>query len=345
VPSLPVRAKTLRLVALVALSALAQWARAHRTSAPQAAPPATVGPSGMLTSSSQSSPLQTTAASPQREIFEFNKQIFYTTSTDCVHWAPSKLLLKGCDTPQLAWIRGKLYVFYAYFDETPEHLPFKQSEVIVRPPGEIELGEPRVITVLGERNEGQTDPSVLATRDGYRLYYVNPPRCNFQSTGPNDDPAVAQTQIRSAYSRDGQVWTKDPGVRLQGRGLVDPEAALTPDGKTRLYYTLGADFCAHSAISSDGLHFVDERGQRMHGGVTSTLRLSDGSYVTVHQTPPSDIGDHPLCITHSKNGLDFSPSTVIELGDIGFNIKLEAPTLARLANKRWLLLYIKAPFT
>jgi hypothetical protein len=100
------------------------------------------------------------------------------------------------------------------------------------------------------------DASVLRLPDGrYRMY------------GNYD---TARGLIDSWISQDGIVFEKEPGSRLTGFGIIWPSVVILPDGRFRMYYTdqsnptgSGGAISIKSAISTDGLNFIVEDGQRL----------------------------------------------------------------------------------
>lgn len=127
------------------------------------------------------------------------------------------------------------------------------------------------------------DASVIHLPDGrYRLYGNSP-------TQLPDGRA-----IDSWISEDGIVFEKEPGFRLISPGNFLPFVVALPDGRFRMYLTdqsvavgyAGAR-AIKSAISTDGLNFVEEDGDRLtylgdgyeSGGIrgAKVLVLKDGT--------------------------------------------------------------------
>lgn len=113
-------------------------------------------------------------------------------------------------------------------------------------------------------------PTVVACGEGrWRMY--------FEARGPADRPTV----ICSAVSPDLIHWHYEDGIRLQGRDrLGAPRFLRLPDGRGRLYccasqYGTGGRTRSQrlsqgvvSAITSDGLSFEFEPGDRLLSGQT-----------------------------------------------------------------------------
>jgi hypothetical protein len=332
--------------------------RAHTAGSQQ---PTAVAPSGLATPllplGDQPVPILTPSPSPgsyatsgpmgpppAQQSFAFNKHLRYTWSKDGQSWSPSSMLMTDIDTPQLGWVRNHLYVYYACAAKPPFTQPLGRSEVLRKGDDTFELGPTEPVVIAGEQAEGQTDPSVMQLPDKrYRIYYVVPALQNQHLR----DPARDDTEIRSAVSRDGERWVKEPGIRLQGKGLVDPEVIVLKDGRFRLFFTLGADFKTRSAISKDGLTFTPEPGIRVEGGVTATMPLPDGTYSMIFQSLPWGAFPHPLLRSSSKNGFDFKAPVMLTLGErTPRDSKLEGPSTALMKNdKSWLLVYMLAKDT
>jgi hypothetical protein len=346
------------LIALLGLAAATYLARSHaplsRSAASPQSPTHGVGegpllstvapPPPALASAREAPPLPDTALKSRQVVDRATmlamKRLCCSWSQDCEHWSPVQELMTGCDTPQLAWVNQRLYIYYVGQPTSPQASPLQRRELTVGQAGRWALGPAEALALVDEPHGGQTDPSVLEVAPGqYRLFYVNPPPLS-----ATHDPVHQQVEIHSARSSDGVHWTTEPGARLGGAGLVDPEAVLTSDGRTRLYYTRGDDFACHSAISADGLAFVPEAGTRVVGGVTSTTRLPGGGYRMVFQSVHS--GPHPnvILLASSRDGLQFEPPQEVALG-LALNsfIKPEGPSLARLPDGRWLLTFVVAP--
>jgi len=127
------------------------------------------------------------------------------------------------------------------------------------------------------------DPNLIQLPDGrLRLYYV--------AVFSDADPAnsLEDMEVRSAVSSDGIEWSAEPGVRFKGL-VMDPDVVPLPDGRYRMYFTArvpehlkGPDdlpIAICSAISDDGLTFVEEPGLRWKlGSASSTILLPDGRF-------------------------------------------------------------------
>ena len=132
-------------------------------------------------------------------------------------------------------------------------------------------------------------------RGGWRMYFTRQ-----TPTGK---------EIDSAVSGDLLNWSVEPGVRLAlgtSRAGGVPEAVALPDGRVRLYYVASGGGGAEridSAISTDGLAFTSESGDRLTGGYVdpAVVRLANGSWLMVCSTSPSS--RQRLFVATSPDGL------------------------------------------
>ena len=119
-------------------------------------------------------------------------------------------------------------------------------------------------------------PNVVRIGDGYRLYY--------HGFGPERPNPKSKGYILSAFSKDGNTWGKEPGIRIDAGGdgaehyIWSPDVIPLADGGYRMYYegkTEQADGKVKSAIvsalSTDGLLWEKEPGMRLVGENTSFL--------------------------------------------------------------------------
>jgi len=131
----------------------------------------------------------------------------------------------------------------------------------------LEFSLPEQVFLFGENI---TDPYVLQLSDGsFRMYLMHP---------------VESSDIISASSRDGLVFSLDPGFRTTAGAI--PGALLLPDGRVRLFVA-GDPRGITSLISPDGLTFTQEDGVRIStSGIRTTdphpIRLRAGGYLMVY---------------------------------------------------------------
>lgn len=138
---------------------------------------------------------------------------------------------------------------------------------------------------------------VQLPRGGWRMYFT-------QQT-------PSGKSIGSAVSGDLLNWTTEPGVRLAlgtNRATGVPDAVVLPDGRVRLYYVFpgAGGESIDSAISSDGLTFTPEGGERLTGGYVdpAVAQLADGSWLMIASTSPS--GKQRLFVATSPDGLTWT---------------------------------------
>lgn len=149
--------------------------------------------------------------------------------------------------------------------------------------------------------------------------------------------------IGSAVSGDLLNWSVEPGVRLElgtSRAAGVPEAVALPDGRVRLYTVASGGGGAEridSAISSDGLTFTSEHGDRLTGGFVdpAVVQLADGSWLMVCSTSPSS--RQRLFVATSPDGLSWTVSKTPLLDRRDANVL--DPTLLRLGGDRFRVYY------
>lgn len=123
---------------------------------------------------------------------------------------------------------------------------------------------------------GAVSPRVIAlTGGGYRMYYTQLlPRPGYPD-GANDYD-YCSARILSAFSKDGNHWTPEAGVRLSSQAggagdfrVVSSEVVPIGDGGTfRMYFECctgpqSSTNSIRSAFSSDGLEWMLEPGMRL----------------------------------------------------------------------------------
>lgn len=187
-------------------------------------------------------------------------------------------------------------------------------------PGTVWIKDEGVVIDVDEGRDPHRvlTPNVVALPGGgYRMYYYSgePERRKDGITGG----------IVSAYSEDGETWTRENGLRVdvhapdaENRTLC-PDVVFLPDGGCRMYYQ------AHSAAdrgvvlssaSGDGLRWTREEGIRfaVEGAVCGSPRclpLGNGRWrLYCHEYPdePSGTGIHTgnhVISAISADGLHF----------------------------------------
>jgi hypothetical protein len=139
-------------------------------------------------------------------------------------------------------------------------------------------------------------PSITRLADGsWRMY--------FESRGPATRPTV----ICSAISSDMVEWELEDGIRLQASADVGgPRYVALPHGRGRLYCFSRATRSVVSAITSDGLTFVFEPGDRLEGG---TSPQESAGITAAEAIPPSRAGE-PWTMFYSA-WQDVAPGTLV----------------------------------
>ncbi|HKI91922.1 MAG TPA: hypothetical protein VJ986_06450 [Gaiellaceae bacterium] len=152
--------------------------------------------------------------------------------------------------------------------------------------------------------------------------------------------------IGSAVSGDLLNWTVEPGVRLDlgtSKATGVPEAVALPDGRVRLYYVAsgGRAETIDSAISTDGLTFAPEKGDRLTGGYVdpAVVRLANGSWLMVCSTSPSS--KQRLFTATSPDGLTWTVAAKPVLDSKSANVL--DPTLVPLGGDRFRVYFSVAP--
>lgn len=191
--------------------------------------------------------------------------------------------------------------------------------------------EPAPLRLEGEGPGMTVDPAAVALPGGgYRLYYTYNEKW--------EDPGFSRdNEIHSARSADGRVWTREPGVRLRGEKLADPDPVATPEG-FRLYVTRDANRI-ESAVSKDGLAFEPEGTVLRNATVSSTTR-EGRRYRMLFQR------EGRIYEAWSEEGRRFTedPEPLLTAAPGGPDrIHVESPSLLRLPDGAELLLYSAPP--
>ncbi len=169
------------------------------------------------------------------------------------------------------------------------------------------------------------DAAVVPFAGGWRMYFTQQ-----LPTGK---------VVESAVSSDLVDWSVEPGVRLDlgtSRATGVPDAVVLPDGRVRLYFVWSDSSSPEridSAVSSDGLAFTRERGDRLTGGYVdpAVVRSTDGSWLMVCSTSPGQ--KQRLFTAVSADGLAWkvAPKPLLDRA----NANVFDPTLAPLPGGRY----------
>jgi len=202
----------------------------------------------------------------------------------------------------------------------------KDAEIAIDAPPDAEVDPAPEATWPAEAPRdglyGAVTPQIVRLADGaYRMYYTQIlPRPGFPHGAI--DYSNATTRILSATSPDGSTWQPEAGVRLSAREggagdfrVVAPEVVPIPDGsgRLRMYFECcpGAQAVAssiRSAVSTDGLDWEVEPGDRLTGG--------DGSY----NAPRVIFLDNGSCRLYCS---DRTEGIVSAVSDDGLTFRLE----------------------
>lgn len=123
------------------------------------------------------------------------------------------------------------------------------------------------------------DAEVVDLGNGqYRMYYSVEPEV------PNN-----KLEVFSALSSDGKTWDKEEGTRKEFATFTD--VVKLSSGQFRMYFQNAQ--VIKSAISTDGLNFTDEPGERIdktetgfsleNVGAGSTVQLEDGTFMMAYR--------------------------------------------------------------
>ncbi|MFQ6085786.1 MAG: CFI-box-CTERM domain-containing protein [Candidatus Bathyarchaeia archaeon] len=150
-------------------------------------------------------------------------------------------------------------------------------------------------------------------------------------------------------STETELWEIEEGVRIQGT-YCDADVVRLPDGRYRMYYALepeAPDFegQVYSAISSDGLIWVNEPGVRIDQvAFPCVIQLPDGRWRMYYQDWNRPQGVN-ACIGSavSDDGLAFEREEGVRLttGDPGScdEYNIGAPTIVKLEDGRYRMYY------
>jgi hypothetical protein len=245
------------------------------------------------------------------------KQAWTASSGDGLAWTPGEAVLaRAASSPNLVEVEGQLRVYFVHDGRSIAWLPYEGGEV-------------QHLRIDGIDGGMSVDPCVLPLDGGgYRLYFVHHPELM--------DPGMgAHNRVLSARSDDGERWSLEPGVRIEG-SFVDPDVVVLPDGEHRMYLTRNTREVL-SALSRDGLDFELEPGSRFEaGGVTSTLHDGESWRMYFHESGA-------LGMARSADPASFDEPRRIELPEPENGPwQIESPSVLR-TQGRYLMVYVLAP--
>src|SRR6266851_8101335 len=204
---------------------------------------------------------------------------YYVTalSKDGLHWTDEGESSLGYYIPvrlpdgtYRAFASGRLTLY-----SSTDAMTWKPGGQIVPP----EAGNPECGRTSGMFSD------VIALPDGTLRAYYNCLVATFFN--------IPATEVKSATSRDGLVWQKDPGVRINpldgpemprgddgqvnGAGAAEhPRVVRLPDGTLKMFYGSLNGSGLWSATSSDGLSWTDRHFEGIRGGDPDVIVLPDG---------------------------------------------------------------------
>jgi hypothetical protein len=129
-----------------------------------------------------------------------------------------------------------------------------------------------------------SDPTLIELNDGsYRMYYV--------------DMDKSTQVISTATSVDGLNWTKESNTGISnttgGQAWGVPDSIELPDGSIGLYWVDEQSGSVleviKSAVSSDGVVFAEESGNRTENGYVDPyiLQADEGNWIGLFATTPA----------------------------------------------------------
>jgi hypothetical protein len=146
------------------------------------------------------------------------------------------------------------------------------------------------------------DPALVAPErvgEPWRLFAVTFPR-------RDADPVAQDTEVRSWTSTDLRTFTPEPGVRLAGRGLLDPTVARTPEG-WEMWLTAQGTALAR-ATSTDGSAFTRAEAPALTGFTVPELS-ADGRELLVQARVADRTGVYVLARSDALAAPDLGPGT------------------------------------
>lgn len=168
-----------------------------------------------------------------------------------------------------------------------------------------------------------------------------------------DAPDGAST-LYSFTSSDGVTFTRENVASFRGNF---PSVVQLPDGRFRMYFVRfdsqgSSPTAIFSAVSPDGLNWVEEPGIRVQGLESSAVILKDGRTLLAIRRPSTNPIPFPEWATNDQGGMSIHLAvsddglTFTELGEVVDGVtsrELEGSTygveLARMANGKVMLYY------
>lgn len=152
------------------------------------------------------------------------------------------------------------------------------------------------------------------------------------------DAPSASKSADAAWPTVSFTWTT-----LGSRILVgaDPNAVVLPDGRVRLYWAGGVEGLT-SAVSTDGVRFTKEPGQRLDPSVggphTRIVALPDGRWRLFFNVGRGDTVDRGIGSAVSTDGLDFAVEPGLRVSSVAAGLapkELSPGDVVKLPDGRW----------
>jgi hypothetical protein len=162
-------------------------------------------------------------------------------------------------------------------------------------------------------------PAVAQVANGYRMYYQGR---NAPCDAAQADEATSEFRIFSAFSPDGRVFTREPGVRIEigeATGLASvrhPRVIQVDDGTFRMFFT-GRMAAAPevdlilSAVSFDAVNWEINTTPIVQNASYPTVTFSDDGLHLYMQF----MTDNYLMLNSSDAGATFTPAAWLEFFD------------------------------
>ena len=185
-------------------------------------------------------------------------------------------------------------------------------------------------------------PDVISLPDGrWRMY--------FQAKGLS-----GFDKIFSAVSADAFIWQMENGIRFSdpSHDCGSPRCLILPDGRYRLYFHFRNNHEHHimSAVSRDGLEFVQEPGVRITRETEleahtvyapEVLQLGTGGYRLYYAAWADVPRQGRILSAHSDDGLTWQKDGVVcvDVGGCGQEIKVSEPCVMELSDGTFRMYY------
>jgi hypothetical protein len=161
--------------------------------------------------------------------------------------------------------------------------------------------------------------------------------------------SASQPVISLSFQDLGLVLSGQGLGFAQGTNLFSPSAAVLPDGRIRLYYSVitpndAGSSGEYSAISTDGVHFQQEPGRRWPYTFEGSIRrLPDGRWRFYYAASPSG-NSAGIASLISNDGLTFSDEAGLRLANPNSGRNLTCCGIVNTADGRYRM-YVTSQYT